>query len=63
MNIMHSENKYFEKEIYKFKDSLDKMTDLCENSSILDKNKLIELKIYLEEHQNYLAKNINVNSF
>ena len=60
---MISENIYFEKEINKYKAVLDKMTDLCENTSILDKNRLIELRNFLEEHQNYLAKNINVNNF
>jgi hypothetical protein len=35
------------------------MTDICENSAILDTNILNSLKEFLNSHQNYIAKNIN----
>ena len=59
MNILSSENSYFETEINKIKVILDDMTDICENSAILDTNILNSLKEFLISHQNYIAKNIN----
>ncbi len=54
-----TENKYFEKEINSIKNILDKMTDLCENSAILNMNTLKKLDDYLISHQNFIIKNIN----
>ena len=59
LNLISSENVYFESEINKIKIMLDGMTDICENSAILDTNILNSLKEFLTNHQNYIAKNIN----
>jgi hypothetical protein len=39
------------------KEILDKITDLCENSAILNQSKLAQLKEYLDGHQNFIACN------
>jgi hypothetical protein len=59
-NIITLENNYFEKEINNMKEILDKLTDLCENSAILDREKLIGLKDFLNTNQKFIIKNINL---
>jgi hypothetical protein len=34
------------------------MSDLCENSNLLDKSKLFLLNDYIKKHKNYLANDI-----
>jgi len=58
-NIVLSENAFFQQEVNRIKSVLDKMTDICECSSLLDVNVLKALKEFLESHQNFIAKNIN----
>ncbi len=55
---MLSENAYFEREVNRIKCVLDKMTDICECSALLNVNVLKALKEYLESHQNFIAKNM-----
>ena len=56
---MLSENGFFEREVERIKCVLDKMTDICECSALLDVNVLKSLKEFLQSHQNFIAKNIN----
>lgn len=60
-NLIATENAFFSREVNNVKNILDKMTDLCENSSILNSAKLNGFKKFLDEHVNYLAKNVNIN--
>ena len=53
-----TENTFFLNEVNNIKDILDKMTDICENPNLLDKNKLFLLNDYLKKHKNYLANDI-----
>lgn len=53
-----TENTFFLNEVNNIKDILDKMTDICENPNLLDKNKLILLNEFLNKHKNYLANDI-----
>lgn len=53
-----TENTFFLNEVDAIKDSLDKMTDICENPNLLDKNKLFLLNDFLKKHKNYLANDI-----
>ncbi len=53
-----TENTFFLNEVNNIKDNLDKMTDICENANLLDKNKLFLLNEFLTKHKNYLANDI-----
>jgi len=53
-----SENSFYLNEINNIKDILDKMTDICENTNLLDKNKLFMLNEFLKKHKNYLANDL-----
>ena len=61
-NIILSENAYFEKEINKIKCFLDNMTDICENSSFVDKNIILALKDFIEKKQTIIIKEFNESS-
>ncbi len=56
-----SENTFFLNEVNNIKDILDKMTDICENPNLLDKNKLFLLNEFIKKHKNYLANDIKIN--
>ena len=54
-NKFLTENTFFETEVNNIKDILDKMTDICENQSLLNKNTLILLNDFLIKHKNYIS--------
>jgi hypothetical protein len=59
-SLIITQNTLYEQEINSIKKILDEMTDICESSSILDYKKLLALKEFLEGHQNYIIKNVNM---
>lgn len=55
-----SENCFYENEVNKIKDILDKMSDVIGNDNILDRNKLLSLSEFIKNHKDYLINDINV---
>jgi len=56
--LIAKENIFFESEINKIKDSLDQLTDVCENLDIFTVKTLSELKEFLDKNTLFLSKNI-----
>jgi hypothetical protein len=56
--LIAKENIFFESEINKIKDSLDQLTDVCENLDIFTVKTLTELKEFLDKNTLFLSKNI-----
>jgi hypothetical protein len=56
--LIAKENIFFESEINKIKNSLDQLTDVCENLDIFTVKTLSELKEFLDKNTLFLSKNI-----
>jgi hypothetical protein len=56
--LLLKENEYFEKEIDKIKEFLDKYTDICETNGLLDLKELSNLREFLSQEQVYLSEHI-----
>ena len=52
------ENNYFEAEINKMRNSLDQLTDVCENLDLFHLKILTDLREFLDKNTLFISKNI-----